>query len=126
MEVLSHERRFGRGPAPEIIIDRGGDRLGSAHLADALAAFVTKAPSAKDSSQMPFVQPGDRFAQAAIGAALGASLHDAVIFPGRLDDLASFPNIVRDRFFQINIFSRLNGPNSAEGVPVVRVGKGDR
>jgi hypothetical protein len=50
-------------------------------------------------------------------------LNDPVVFPGRFDHFASFPDIMTARLFHICIFTRLAGPDHRKGVPVV--GRGD-
>ncbi len=50
---------------------------------------------------------------------LGAALDDPAILACGLDELASFPDVVRDRFFDVDILARLAGPDPGKRVPVV-------
>ena len=54
------------------------------------------------------------------GSPLRATLHDAVVLARRLHKLATLEEIVRDRFFDVDILARLHRPDSREGVPMIR------
>src|SRR5438128_10810231 len=45
------------------------------------------------------------------------------MFARRFDQLPAFPNIVANRLFDIDVLAGLNGPNRAEGMPMVGRGK---
>ena len=62
----------------------------------------------------------DRLPHARIRSALGSCLHHALMLARRLDHAASLENIVRYRFFYIDILASLDGPDRSEGMPVVR------
>src|ERR1041385_6222465 len=100
VKALAHKRLLWSWSAPKIIINRCGHGLGAIHFSDAGAAFVTEAASANDFSESTLMKPGDGLAQTGIGAALSSRLYDAAILAGSGDDLAAFPNIMRDWFFQ--------------------------
>ena len=57
---------------------------------------------------------------------LRADLDDAVVLAGRLDHLAAFDQVVRDRLLDVNVLAGLAGPDGTEGVPVVGGGDHDR
>jgi hypothetical protein len=48
-----------------------------------------------------------------------AVLHDPAVLASRLDHLAAFPKVVRDRLFDVDILSGLAGPNRDQRVSVV-------
>jgi len=52
-------------------------------------------------------------------AFLGAGLYNSLILSGGLDHLSAFPDIMRDRFLDINILARLTGPDSYKRMPVI-------
>ena len=64
------------------------------------------------------------FAQCGVGAALRAVLHDAVVFPRGLDELAALEDVVAARLLDVHVLARLAGPNRQQRVPMVR--RGDR
>ena len=51
---------------------------------------------------------------------LGADPHDALVLPRRLDELATFPNVVAERFLDVNILSRLTGEDGSRRMPMIR------
>jgi len=58
------------------------------------------------------------------GAALGARLDESFVFFCGGDQGFAFVNIVTDRLFDEAVFSGLHGPDSGQGVPMVRCGTG--
>jgi len=65
------------------------------------------------------VEELDAGGEARLGAILGADLDDAVVFRGGCDHLAAFPDRVAHRFFDVDVFASLTGPNGEERVPMV-------
>lgn len=57
--------------------------------------------------------------QVCSGAELRALLNDAVVAIGRLDQLLAFPQIVRARLFDVDVFTGLTSPDGHQGVPVI-------
>jgi hypothetical protein len=47
-------------------------------------------------------------------------LNNALVLLGRLDQLSSFPDVVRERLFDVDVLSRLAGPDGTQGVPMIR------
>ena len=116
VEVFAAERVFWGRTTPDIVIDGGRDGLGAGGLADARAAFVAKAASEDDFTEVTILKPLTGLLDAGVGADLDAGLDDAVIFAGGLDELATFPDVVGDGFLDVNIFAGLDGPDGGEGI----------
>ena len=57
---------------------------------------------------------------------LGADLHDALVLPRRLDELATLPNVVAERFLDVNILTRIAGPDGLQRMPVIGGRQRDR
>ncbi len=119
-------RDEGRWAGPEIVIDRGGNGRGRAGEADAVAAFIAEATGGGDFAEVAGLCPGDGFTEAFARANLGAGLGDAAGFLSGGDELAAFPDVVGNGFFDVDIFAGLQGPDAHERVPVVGGGDGDR
>src|SRR6185437_5381523 len=125
METLAHKRTHRRGAAPQIVVATLGRLLWPAHFADAAARLVAQTTRHLDFAELARVQEGHCFLQAGAAAALRTGLTDAIILASRLDDAATFADIVADRLFDIHIFAVLQRPNSGESVPVIGRGDGD-
>ena len=61
----------------------------------------------------------DGFLDSRTAADLGAVLNDAMIFSCRFHHLASFPDIVRTRFFYVHVFARLASPDGTQRMPMI-------
>ena len=123
VQLAAAQGVFFGGAAPEIVVHIGRQGLGSAGFAYAGAALIAEPPRYGDLSQIALRYPFHGFGYTlAAAAALGAGLHDALVLAGCLDELASFPNVMRHWLFQIHITSALDRPNSTQGMPVVRGG----
>src|SRR5207237_4825346 len=72
VEVLAHERLPGRRAAPEVVVDRGRNRLRALDLADARPQLVAERPGQLDLAELAGLQEGNRLAQGAAAAALRA------------------------------------------------------
>jgi hypothetical protein len=55
-------------------------------------------------------------------AILCADLHDTLVLPRRLDEFATLPNIVAERFLNVDILSRLTGEDGSRRMPMIRRG----
>src|SRR5439155_9907357 len=86
----------GRGTGPEVVVDRRRDGRGPLRLADAIATLVAKTARGGDLAQVAGADPGDGLLQALARADLRAGLHDAVVFLCGGDELAAFPDVVRE------------------------------
>jgi hypothetical protein len=53
-------------------------------------------------------------------------LYDTVVLLRRRDDLPPFPDVVRERLLDINVFARLTRPDGSQRVPVVGRGHDHR
>src|SRR5438105_15960094 len=127
MEVLARERKFKRRPAPEVVIDIRWNGLRSVNFADAGTALVAEAAGNFDFAKMSFLDPGHgSFNASNGGAALRPGLHDFVVLARELNNAPPFAHVMRNRLFDIDILARLDGPDGAEGVPMVRRGAGHR
>ena len=63
---------------------------------------------------------------ARLAADLGAGLTNFSRLSRHFYNAATFPNVVADGFFNINIFPVLHGPNGHQGVPMIRGGDANR
>lgn len=52
-------------------------------------------------------------------------LDDAVVFSGGIEGDAAFVDVVAARFFYVDVFTGLAGPDGDERMPVIRGGDGD-
>ena len=125
VKLRAAERIHRRGAAPEVVIHRGRNGLRTGGLADARTAFVAKAASKLDLAEIAFAQPRDGFDDGRARSALRARLDDAVVLARGVDELAAFPDFVRNRFLHIDILAGLDGPDGRERMPVVRRGDSD-
>ena len=66
------------------------------------------------------MQEGHSHAHVGDGAVLKARLHNAVVFSGCFNELAPFEYVMRGGLFYIHVLAGLNGPNSPQGMPVIR------
>ena len=94
-------------------------------LADAGPGLVAQATGHQNFPEVPLLDPFDGFADGVTGAALGTGLDDLFVFPCCFDQLASFPDIVGNGFFDINIFAGLDAPDRGQGMPMVGGCDGD-
>src|ERR1041385_56839 len=121
MQILAHQRILGGGTTPQIVVDVLGHGLGAVDFADARAPFVAQATRSQDFANVPFAQPLNGFVDSRPArAGLRAGLNDAVVFAGGFDELASFPDIVGNRFLDVDVFTGLHGPDRRQGLPMVR------
>src|SRR5215471_9539591 len=120
MQTSAHQRLLRRGPAPEIVIDAGWNRLRPGHSSDAGPPFVAEAASADDFSNVTLAQPLNGFGNPMAGPTLCSGLDDTIVFSRRLNYLSTLPNLVRDRFFDVHILAGLDRPYRAKRMPVVR------
>src|SRR5690349_2516550 len=60
-----------------------------------------------------------------VRSVLRAVLDDAAIFLGGGNELTTFENVVREWFFDVNIFASLARPNRGQRMPMVWCGDGD-
>src|SRR5262249_6809833 len=81
-QPLAHQRLLRGGPAPEVVVDRLGDRRLLLHLADAGAELVAQAARQLDLAELARVQEGDGLAHPLVAAALGAGLADLLFLAG--------------------------------------------
>src|SRR5262249_35083504 len=114
MEVFAPERFLWRRPAPKVVIDGFGNWLRTFGFANARAAFVTEATGADNLAKIPVLEPLVSLADAGIGTDLDTSLDNPIVFASCFDELPSFPNVVRNGFFDIHVFAGLNGPNRGQ------------
>ena len=126
MEFRAARRRQRRGAAPEIVINACRHGLRPFCFANAGAPLVTKTPGRQNASQMPVVDPLHRLLDSLAGARLCSGLDNFPIVEGRRDHLFPFPNVVRNRFFDIDIPAALHTPHGGQGVPMIGRGNGNR
>src|SRR4030095_12097535 len=107
-------RNLWRRADPKIVVNVVRNLLRAFAFADARTRFVTQAMYDQHFADVSCPNPIDGLLHARTGAALRARPHDAFILARSLDDLASLPNVVRDRFFQIDVLSRLDSPNGRQ------------
>src|SRR5262249_1911974 len=125
VQVLAHQRFLRGRAAPQVVVDRLGDRLLAAHLADAGPVLVAEAAGHADLADLAGADEVDGGAHAGHAAALRAGLADAVELAGRLDDAPALADVVADRLLDVDVLAVLQRPDGRQGVPVVRRGDGD-
>lgn len=119
VELLAKQIELRGRTAPEVEVDAFGDWLGATDLFDGTPRFVAGSAAVLEfPERIPF-QPFDGGFESAGGTALGSALDNSVIFQRSSCELSSFPNGVGYRFFDVDIFSRLCGPDGGEGVPMI-------
>src|SRR5262245_21033201 len=119
MKAILVERPLRRRPKPEIVIDAVGNRAVRL-VADGFAVAADPASGKRNFAELARL---DEFAGA--GDMSGATplcphLHHALVLAGRLDHLAAFDEVVRDRFLDVHVLAGLAGPDGRQRVPVVR------
>ena len=126
VETFAHDGQFATRPAPEVVVDCGGRLLRSVDQADAFAGFVTEAVGVEHFAQWLIFDPLHDFVPSFCGAALHAVLDNQfVILLRRFHQFSTFPDVVGDGFFDVNVFAGLQGPDGGQGVPVVGGGNHD-
>src|SRR5580700_4527500 len=113
----------GRGPGPQVIVNSGRNSLRRG-AADRWAPLVAKRPRHVDIADRAVTQMMNGFDHAGVGARLAAVLANAVVLFYGAHQLAAFKPVVRARFFNINVFPGLTGPDGHQRVPMI--GRGDR
>src|SRR5690606_3792131 len=95
-------------------------------MANAFARLEAKSFSHINLADDSLMEEFDGFTNVRITAALGTGRNDPLVASCRLDRLAAFPNIVRNRLFDVDIFAGLTGPDRNERMPVIggRYGNG--
>ncbi len=117
--------------APQIVVHSIRHRIGTVRsvynaVGPGAAPFVTEAANPFDLADVAFTNPCKRRRMSLGRTLLRTDLHDAVVLAGGLHHFAAFPNLVRSGLFDVNVFTRLAGPDGRQRVPVVRRGRGDR
>src|SRR5262245_43304789 len=99
-------RRYqGRRTGPQIVIDAGWNRLWTGCLANAVASLVTEPARRNDFAKLTRTHPRNGFCHAFAGTYLNTRLDHAFVFFGRGRQLPAFPDIVRDRLLNIDVFA---------------------
>ena len=124
--AVALRRAIGSRAAPEVVVHRARGLLRAGDIADGVSAFV--AQPARDLHRAELACPDifDRFADARLRADLRPGLADLVVMPRRLDNASAFPDVMADRFLDIDMLARLHRPDGGEGVPMVRRRDADR
>src|SRR6266404_4186359 len=125
MKLFAHQRFFRGGTTPKVVINGSWDGLRTFHFSDAGPSLVAKAAGAQDFADVSIPHPLNGFGNTRAGSGLGAGLDNAIVFARRGYDLTAFPDIMRHRFFEVNILASLNCPDGPEGVPMVGRGEGN-
>ncbi len=113
------------GAEPEVVVERHRRLQRSLALADRGTLAIAVAAHVFDLSEFAGVEEILDSTLEFIAALLGAALDDAVVFAGGFDDLATFPDVVGDGFFNIDVLPCLDRPDGGECVPVVAGGNDD-
>ena len=122
MEPIGVEGAKRSRTEPQIVIDAVG-RHAVPFAADRLAAMDRPGFRQVNGPQPPAADEIDGRLKVAAAALLQARLDHAAVPPGGGHHLLAFPDVVRDRFFDVNVFSRLARQNGHRRVPMV--GRGD-
>src|SRR6185436_3834012 len=111
MQFFAHQRLDRGGTTPEIVINVRGNLLRAVDLANTWAPLVAKAANDLHFSETSLFNPFDRFLRSRLRTTLCAGLNDLAVFAGGFDDFATFPNVVRNRLFDVNVLACLDRPN---------------
>src|SRR5574341_142895 len=115
--MILGERALPGRPQPQIVID--ALRAGAVGLlADGVARLEAEAPRGVKLADAAFVQELDRGLDGRVAAALQTDRDDAVVLTRSLDHLAPLPDGVRRGLLDVNVLTRLAGPDRGERVPV--------
>ena len=95
-------------------------------LADRQPRLVAEAPGVADLAEVPGADPGHGLDHVGVGAGLRAGLDHAAVLAGRRDQLPAFPDVVRDRLFDVTSLPAWQAQIADQRVPVVGRGDGDR
>src|SRR6185295_5229432 len=87
---------------------------------NSVATLEAQAARQIDVAESASVQLVDRFDLRTDRTALRAVLHDPPVLPGGAHELAPFPQVVRARLLDVDVFARLAGPDGDQRVPVIR------
>ena len=123
VQILARQRHDRGRAGPEIVVERGGDRLRAAHLADAAARREMHVANHQDLAEVPLTHVVQRFRVAVRSTRSVGALHDALVLAGRLDHLPAFEDVVGSRFLDVHVLAGLAGPDRHQRVPVI--GRGD-
>ena len=122
LELVAIDRLLAGRPAPQIVVERRGDRQRLGAFADRVARLVGERGRVLDLAEVPGFEPAGHLGVAADGAALRADLHEAVVFPRGADHLPALPDEVRERLLAIDLAAGLAGPDRRQGVPILHRG----
>src|SRR5262249_37071788 len=121
VEAVGVERPQRRRAGPQVVIDSFRDR-GVGLVADARAVAGDPGAGHRHLAQAAALDELARATDVGGAAALGADLHDAVVFAGRLHHAPPLDKVVADRLLDVDVLAGLAGPDGGQGVPVVRGG----
>src|ERR1019366_5067085 len=111
--------------SPEIIIDAG--RYGFLrHCSNRIAPLVAEAAREIDVTHHAITHFLNTFDDGSAIAAVGAVLHDTIVFFRGASHLTAFPPVMAHGLLNINILARLTTPYGHERVPMIRGGDRDR
>ena len=127
LEFIAINREIRRRAEPKIFVDVFRELHRRRAFADRVArAVMIDASGENFAERFFFVQELFDFRLHFVAALLHPDLADALVFAGGGDGLAAFPNRVRKRFFDVNVFPGFHRPNGAEAVPMVASRDDDR
>ena len=124
VKSLSGNRQDRCRARPQVIVDVLGWFVGS-FWADGTTGFVAQTSRDLNVTNSARMNEGHGVSHPRVGSALRAGLDNSIVLACCLNKSATFENVVRNRFFDIDVFARLNRPNGSQGMPVVRCGDAD-
>ena len=119
VQLLAHQGPFVGRAAPEVVVDRLGNRLRAADLADALARLVVETVGVEDLAEVALADVLERLGEAGPLARAVRGLDDPFVLGRRLDHPAAFEDRVGRGLLDVYVLARLTRPDRRQGVPVV-------
>lgn len=125
VELLTTDGEHFTGAGPEVVIDVLGRGDGGVDFSDGFAWFVAEAAGEGELAEVAFFDPVEDVVPALFGAALEAVGDGDSVVGLTEGEFFSFPYVVGDGFFDVDVLAHGGGGEGDEGVGVVAGGDGD-
>ena len=100
VQVLAHQGPLIGRAAPEVVVDRLGDRLRAADLTDALPRLVVEAVRVEDLAEIALADVLERLGETGSLAGAVRGLDDPLVLGRRLDHFAALENLQPEGLLQ--------------------------
>lgn len=126
VEAVAHNGEFAAGATPEVVVEGLRGLLRAINQADAFTGLIAETVGVEHLAEGFVLDPFHDLVPTFGGTALHAVLDDEliVLFSG-FDELATFPDVVGDGLFYVDVLASLESPDTRKGVPVVGCGDND-